>query len=151
MQFDWSESEEYVEEEHPHRSALWRILYVILLVIALLALILTQTGLAQLIFLGGVNEGTLVGRTEAEIINRLGIPDYQSAIQYYEPGEGFGPLPQSLESGDPYYFLNYTIGPRVYVFHLVSPETFTKHTGQLVLGDEWVVLEVASRSRFVVF
>jgi hypothetical protein len=147
----WIEVDEAIEEPQPQRSKLWRVVYTLVLIFIILLLILTQTGLAQLLVLGRVNAQSIIGRTEAEVINRLGEPDFRSVIQTFMPGEGFGPLPQNLEAGDQYYFLNYTIGPRVYIFHLVSPETYAARTGRLVVGEQWVVMDVASHSRFVVF
>jgi len=145
------EEEEYPFEEREPRSRLWRFLYAIGVLIFILILFLNTSGLSHWLVIGRLSLRNLTGETEAEIMERLGEPDYRSAVQTFIPGEGFGMVPQRLDEGDEFYTFNYVIGFRMYVFHFVSPETFSGHTGELVLGDEWVVLEYYVGNRYVVY
>ncbi|TFH33636.1 MAG: hypothetical protein E4G99_11130 [Anaerolineales bacterium] len=139
------------ENEPQPRSLFWRILYGVGVVLLILILVLNLSGLSGWILNRRIAARNVVGQTEAEIINFLGEPDFRSDIQSFIPGEGFGLVPQKLDPGDAFYYLNYVVGPRIFVFHFVSPETYQKHTGQVVLGDEWVVLEHYIGSKHVIF
>ncbi len=149
---------EYMQEENDSqleegftRSPLWKILYAIGVILLILILLSNLTGLSHWFLIGRLSLQNLTGATEVEIIQRLGEPDFRSEVQPFISGEGFGMVPQRLDEGDDFYFLNYVIGPRMYVFHFVSPETYLKHTGQIVLGEDWVVLEYYSGDRYVIY
>jgi hypothetical protein len=145
------EDEEYQFEEREPRSRLWRILYAIGVLFFIFILFINTSGLSHWLVIGRLSVSNLTGETEADIIERLGVSDYRSGVQLFTPGEGFGMVPQRLDEGDEFYYLNYVIGPRMYVFHFVAPETYEKHTGRVVLGEEWVVLEYYSGNRYVVY
>lgn len=148
--FDPIDAQE-IQDERTKRSPLWRILYIAVTVLIILVMVLNISGLSQWILIGRLSVVNLTGKTEAEILSIMGDPDFRSPLQVFIPGEGFGMVPQMLNKGDEFYFLNFIVGPRLYVFHLVSPETYEKQTGQIVLGDEWVVLEYYSGDRYVIY
>lgn len=150
VDFEDIEELEQLEKREP-RSVIWRVFYTIGVFLFILILFFNMTGLSHWLLIGRLSLSNLTGETEAEIVERLGEPDYRSAVQVFIPGEGFGMVPQRLDDGDEFYYLNYVIGPRMYVFHFVSPDTFSEHTGQLVIGDEWVVLEYYSGNRYVIY
>jgi hypothetical protein len=144
--------EEEIEEERVQpRSRIWRVLYAFVVILLIIIFLVNLTGLSHWLRIGRLSFRNLSGETEVSIIDRFGEPDFRSSVQPFVPGEGIGMVPQRLDEGDEFYFLNFVIGPRLVVFHFVSPETYTKHTQQLVLGDEWVVLEYYSGSRYVIY
>lgn len=145
-------SEEFQHDIDPQpRSILWRLFYGVGVFLLILIMLLNMTGLSNWILIGRLSTARLIGQTEADIIERVGEPDFRSEIQHFIPGEGFGMVPQKLDEGDEFYFLNFVIGTRLYVFHFVSPATYLKHTGEVALGDEWIVLEFFSGSRDVFY
>ncbi len=148
FEFDY---EDPLGESSKPPSPVWRILYLGFILFIIVVLFINATGLSHWLVIGRLRMQDLTGETEDEVIGRLGEPDYRSTVQPFRPGEGIGPVPQRLDRGDEFYSLNFIIGPRLYVFHFVAPETFTKHTGRLVLGDEWVVLEYYNTGRYVLY
>jgi hypothetical protein len=149
-QIEWVDQELLPDEEAP-RSRIWRFLYGLILLIFILILLVNLTGLSHWFVMGRLSMTNMVGRTEEEILNRLGEPDFRSQVQTFKPGEGIGMVPQRLSEGDEFFYLNFIVGPRLYVFHFVSPQTYERHTGQIVLGDEWVVLEYYGGGRYVIY
>ena len=133
------------------RPILWRLIYGAGVFLLILILLLNMTGLSNWLLIGRLSTARLTGETEAEIIERVGEPDFRSEVEHFVPGEGFGMVPQKLDEGDEFYYLNFVIGARLYVFHFVSPETYERHTGQIALGDDWIVLEYYSGSQYVIY
>jgi hypothetical protein len=151
MSFEEVPDEHILLDEKPQRSKFWRILYGLGILIFILILLANLTGLSHWFVIGRLSVTNLAGRTQQEIIDRLGEPDFRSRVQAFKPGEGIGMVPQRLDEGDEFFYLNFIVGPRLYVFHFVSPQTYERHTGQVVLGDEWVVLEYYGGGRYVIY
>jgi hypothetical protein len=146
----WSFEEDDSAEPAPRRPG-WRVLYAVGVAFFILILLAQLTGISQWILSARISGQNLVGRTEAEIIERMGKPDHRSLQHAFNPEEWPGFVPRVLTAGDPSFSLSYEIGPRIYVFHFVPPQVYARRTGNIVLGADWIVLEYHNRSKDVIY
>ena len=133
------------------RSLGWKFVYGLVAFLLLLSLLTNLLGLSNWVQVSQVPVEDLTGLTESQILEKFGPPDYRSPIQPFLPDDGFGMIPRKLEEGEMFFYLNFTIDSRPYVFHFVSPQTYANHTGSRIEGSEWIVLEYYRGASFVIY